>query len=108
MMATMMFGWFGLMFLLVPLALMVGCLVGLIFLWVRALRRSRGDLPTCGRCGYAARGVSTLNCPECGADYREVGIVTPKQRGSVGPVLFVILWTVLLPLPSCVSAAGWL
>jgi hypothetical protein len=95
----------GLMILLIPLAYLLASLAGLSYLWYRVFkgRLSRGgsDLPTCARCGYAVRGLMGLDCPECGADLREVGIVTPKQRGAVSPVMFVLLWTLLLPGPSC-------
>ena len=51
--------------------------------------------PACGNCGYPARGISTLECPECGADLREVGIVRPGQHGPIGsgclvPTVFTI------------------
>jgi hypothetical protein len=92
----------GLLFLIIPLAYLLASLVGLSYLWYRVFKgRSGGDLPTCAKCGYAVRGLVGLNCPECGADLREVGIVTPKQRGAVSPVMFVLLWTLLLPGPSC-------
>lgn len=98
--------WFGfiigLLFLIIPLAYLLASVVGLSYLWYRVLKVKRGsDLPTCAGCGYAVRGLAGLECPECGADLREVGIVTPKQRGLVSPVLFVLLWTLLLPGPSC-------
>ncbi len=98
--------WFGfiigLLFLIIPLAYLLASVVGLSYLWYRVLKVKRGsDLPTCAKCGYAVRGLMGLECPECGADLREVGITTPKQRGMVSPVLFVLLWTLLLPGPSC-------
>ena len=39
---------------------------------------------SCGKCGYAVRGISELKCPECGADLTVVGI-TPggKTRSTV-------------------------
>jgi len=92
----------GLLFLIIPLAYLLASLVGLLYLWYRVFKgRSGGDLPTCAGCGYAVRGLTGLTCPECGADLREVGIVTPKQRGAVSPVMFVLLWTLLLPGPTC-------
>ncbi len=92
----------GILFLIIPLAYLLTSLVGLTYLWYRVLKGKRGgDLPTCAKCGYAVRGLPGLDCPECGADLREVGIVTPKQRGAVSPVLFVLVWTLLLPGPSC-------
>ncbi|XAM00010.1 hypothetical protein OT109_01215 [Phycisphaeraceae bacterium D3-23] len=52
------------------------------------------NIPACGKCGYPARGLNTFECPECGADLREVGIVTPgMRRGGAGCVL-PIVWTV--------------
>jgi hypothetical protein len=43
-----------------------------------AVEPGDGDPARCGRCGYAMRGVTTFNCPECGADLREVGMI-PTQ-----------------------------
>ena len=34
--------------------------------------------PRCGQCGYIARGIASLTCPECGSDLREVGIDTGR------------------------------
>lgn len=50
----------------------------------------------CGKCGYAARGLSTFICPECGSDLREVGIVRPEQRGTFPWHLLskLVLWSV--------------
>lgn len=41
------------------------------------------DVPTCGRCGYGTRGISSLECPECGADLRVVGIRKPGEGKSL-------------------------
>lgn len=98
----MFFSLIGLLFLIIPLAYLLASLVGLFYLWYRVYKgKSGGDLPICAKCGYAVRGLMGLDCPECGADLREVGIMTPKQRGAVSPVMFVLLWTLLLPGPSC-------
>ena len=94
--------WIGIL-ALVLLALLLGCVVGLVFLWIRVLRNPGGSEPTCGKCGYAVQGLSALTCPECGSDFRAVGIDTPKQRGAVGPAVFVTLWTLLLPMPALVA-----
>ena len=40
-----------------------------------------GDAAVCGACGYSTRGLSTLVCPECGGDFRRVGIVVPRPDG---------------------------
>lgn len=90
---------FGFLFL-IPMALVLGCLVGLTYLWVRVLRNPGGGEPSCGSCGYAVQGLSALTCPECGSDFRRVGIDTPRQRGSVGPGVFSTLWTLMLPMPA--------
>ena len=37
-----------------------------------------GSTANCGQCGYATRGLDSFDCPECGADLREVGIVPPR------------------------------
>ena len=42
-------------------------------------RPSGGAEPACGACGYSVRGLSTMICPECGSDLREVGIVPPAK-----------------------------
>ncbi|MEX0654989.1 MAG: hypothetical protein WD534_07455 [Phycisphaeraceae bacterium] len=93
----------GLGVAVLALGLLLGSLVGLAWLWWRVVRGGSGSaLPSCGKCGYAARGVQSLACPECGADLREVGIVTPKAAGAIGVVGFVLLWTLFLPMPACV------
>lgn len=93
----------GIFFLLVSLAVPVACLAGLVVLWVLVLRRSRKReaLSSCGKCGYAVQGLTTFSCPECGSDLRAVGIVTPRSKGMPSPLVFVLLWTLLLPIPSC-------
>ena len=65
------------------------------------------DIATCGKCGYAVRGVSTFNCPECGSDLREVGIVPPHQSKRKQPSLPLRLigWTVLVLILAPVTNA---
>jgi hypothetical protein len=57
------------------------------------------DTPTatglagCGACGYSTIGLTTLTCPECGADFRAVGIAglhdgAGRRRRRVGRRLF--------------------
>lgn len=52
----------------------------------------------CGRCGYSARGIAALCCPECGADLRRVGIVpaetvavAPPVRATAAVAVFILL-----------------
>jgi hypothetical protein len=92
----------GLVVLVLALGLLVASVIGLAWLWWRVLHRPKGDLAVCGKCGYGVRGVGSLTCPECGADLREAGIVTPGRRGMVRPLAFVLLWTVLLVPPAAV------
>ncbi len=40
----------------------------------------------CGKCGYLVTGLPTFQCPECGSDLREVGIV--KQEIKAAPRRF--------------------
>ncbi len=93
---------------LIPLLLVLLCVGGLVWLWVAALRHPPGPaMPACGRCGYAVKGLTALSCPECGGDLREVGITTPRSRQKVTPLVFVMLWTLLLPVPALVISAVW-
>ncbi|MBB6428469.1 hypothetical protein [Algisphaera agarilytica] len=101
---------FGL-FALIPCMLLVASIVGLIWIWVRVgLDRrdikAKGDaLAQCGACGYPTRGAVNLECSECGADLREVGIVTPSQRRRpLGPVGFILFWTLCYPVPALTLA----
>ena len=103
MMAAM--AWFPItiVMLLVVLAAFAGLAV-LIFRVVRQDART-GDVATCGQCGYGVRGIESWECPECGADLREVGIERPTARRMPGPVTFLVLWTLLLPVPAIVTSA---
>lgn len=57
----------------------------------------------CGRCGYPARGISTLVCPECGADLTKVGIVRGgKRRRLVSLVVVPIVFTIIVLVLSIV------
>lgn len=66
---------------LFALPLLVVLLIASAVVWGRrrAARRRPGDLATCGHCGYAATGLTTFTCPECGSDLREVGIVRGRK-----------------------------
>jgi hypothetical protein len=93
----------------VLLVLVVGLVIGIgAFMLISRKNRSRASEPACGKCGYAVRGLPTFTCPECGADLREVGIVTSGQR-TMSPkargVLLVLLWTLVLPVPAMILSA---
>lgn len=71
--------------ILIVSALTVGYLINRY--WLRAATGARANhsgLPACGSCGYPARGIDSLNCPECGADLRVVGIVRPGEQNRLG------------------------
>jgi len=100
----MAFAGIGILISLFALSLLLGSLVGLGVLWWRVLRRPVGAATgaSCGQCGAGVRGIGSMNCPECGGDLREVGIVTPKRRGVISPAMFLIAWSICLPLPAMV------
>ncbi len=89
-------------FILLALVLGFVAAIGLI-IW--ALTRSKGsgsEFPTCGQCGYAVRGVGSLNCPECGADLREAGIIKPtKSSKAVWIVISIAIMGGLLLVILC-------
>ena len=81
---------------------------GLIYIWIRALKQPSyaQGLASCGRCGYGVRGSATMTCPECGADFREVGIRSPiMSKTFIGPALFIVLWSLCLWIPGCVVSS---
>lgn len=87
-----------LIILAVGFAIALG-LVAIVLLMIA--RRYSASEPSCGQCGYAVEGLETLKCPECGADLRKVGIVTPQSGRGLRPVVLVVLlglaWTLLVP-----------
>ena len=98
----MMLPFIGILISATVLGLLLASVVGLGVLWYRVLRRPKDAAsgPSCGQCGYGVRGIGSMQCPECGADLREAGIVTPRRRGQVSPAMFVVFWTLCLPLPA--------
>ncbi len=69
------------------LLLLVGGGAALVVAGVVVARRGSGSGLACGKCGYATHGLTSLDCPECGSDLREVGIVRGKPKGSMAAVL---------------------
>ena len=87
---------FGLVFLVIALLVVVGLIVGIV-LWATSKGGGSSEM-SCGGCGYVVRGLSQLNCPECGADLREVGIGRGASAGkrTTGIVLTVCCGSLLL------------
>ena len=80
------------------------CLPGLVWLWWRVLRKPKHYHAVCGHCQYIVEGLQTMFCPECGSDFRKVGIEMPHKQDRVELATFLILWTVLLgPVALCIS-----
>ncbi len=95
---------------MMPCSLLVLVLVVVIainvFILASRKRGPRVSQPSCGQCGYAVFGLPTFTCPECGADLREVGIVTPGQSGMsprMRGLLLVLIWTLALPVAAFVA-----
>lgn len=91
-----------------PLLIIAFILIGLVFgvtMWITGGRsRNKGEM-ACGGCGYAVRGLEALNCPECGADLRMVGIKPLPGKGSLGlGIVFAMLLTLLL----VITLGSWL
>lgn len=84
------------------LVLLVAIVTAVALVLFRGGRKSRVEQAACGRCGYFVRGIESLTCPECGADLREVGIVTPHAQRGMGVAGWLVLWTVGLPLPAAI------
>jgi hypothetical protein len=90
--------------LLLVLLLVVGSFVALVVISLLMRRNPApgSDQPgKCGACGYQVRGIGSLNCPECGADLREVGITTRETGGSLWLLPVVILMILLVMIVVC-------
>lgn len=84
-----------------------GCLFGLVWLWLMVFRGpSRSATPLCGRCKYTVYGISSMQCPECGADLREVGIRSPLMNRVAGPIHFLADWTIGLAFVAAILSIG--
>lgn len=95
--------------LLILAAILIGLVLGLIMWLTNGSKGYDGEM-ACGGCGYAVRGLEALNCPECGADLRMVGINRGQSASSrgFGIALTVICGGVLLM--GCVLSVlfvGW-
>ena len=95
------------------LLLVLGSLLTGIVLWTTSGSGKSSEM-SCGACGYAVRGLTQLNCPECGVDLREAGIRVQQSAGrrttgmilafgSVGILILLVLLMGFLFLSSDAS-----
>ena len=82
-----------LVFMMMPLA---GGVLLIVF-----SRRRRPTHPACGNCGYNVHGSigSVTRCPECGADFGQVGITPP--RGNRNPFMIAAGVTLIVLTVGC-------
>lgn len=87
---------FGLIVFAATLGLF-GVLIRLLIASVTLPRRMAAEA-ACDRCKYPIAGLAGWTCPECGADLRVVGVVTPtlemKRRGTSSDA--IAAWTLLI------------
>jgi len=84
------------------LLLVVAGLIGLAVWAVVRSKNAGSNIPKCGKCGYAVRGIGSLHCPECGVDLREAGIVKPDNSNST--VWIVIIAGIVGAMMVCVCS----
>ena len=81
----------GLIFFVLPILLVIGGLIWGIMMWRTGSKPREGAGMGCGRCGYGVTGLTSMQCPECGADLRVVGIDKGNaQRRKLGILMSVI------------------
>jgi hypothetical protein len=101
---------FGILACVSPVILVGFAVMCVRTLWLSLVPASRMPREAgCGRCGYSVAGLTTNACPECGADWRQVGIVTPgmimRYRGGTGGA--IVAWTILA-LGAALVASGFM
>jgi len=82
-------GFLELIVILVIVLIIGGVIFGIVY--GAGGSKGGGDM-SCGGCGYAVRGLEGLNCPECGADLRQVGINRGQNTSKRG---FMVVMTVV-------------
>ncbi len=70
--------------------------IGLVIVLTRSRKRKGPlDVAVCGQCNYNVRGLTTFNCPECGSDLREVGIIShrssPPQKNLIWQIPLIVV-----------------
>lgn len=90
----------GVIFLVIPVLLLVGLVTGIV-LWATSGGGKASQGMSCGACGYSVKGLTQLNCPECGADLREVGIGSGSKPGRRMAGMILTIGCGSLVLLSC-------
>lgn len=82
---------------LVVLIFLVGGLIAGLIMWSTSGGGGSTEM-SCGTCGYPVKGLTQLNCPECGVDLREAGIQQPGSPGKrrTGMILTIACGGLLL------------
>lgn len=70
---------------------------GISTLW--RLRGTNDGEPHCAQCRYLLRGVGSWQCPECGADLHNNGVLSRELAEPFPVAARMILWTFALPGP---------
>lgn len=80
-------------------------LVGIVL--VVLSRRRKGGYPACGGCGYDVRGATegAMTCPECGSDFKEVGITAPGRGEGRNQAMFIV-GLLLIAAPLCIGSGA--
>ncbi|WP_432799113.1 hypothetical protein [Poriferisphaera sp. WC338] len=90
-------------------------LVGVVLVcWGYAKQKKDSHVTSgrCGGCGYITQGLSRFDCPECGADLREVGIVKQGQPNHIliamglKAIALALLFLMLVILLQTIRAGG--
>lgn len=69
-------------------------------IWVTITPPRKGvKQPSCEKCKYPVSGLTTPNCPECGNDLRQTGIITRpmeiRRRGGLGGAILGLTYLLL-------------
>ena len=85
--------------------LMILFYLSLIIVAFRAGRRLHTPLvkePSCPICRTAVSNMTTMICPNCSSDLREVGLPVPEMRRPLSFKWMTILWTIFLPVTTMI------
>jgi hypothetical protein len=75
-----------------------------LFVIRSALRRGRLHvLPACAQCGMLGESLTSFDCPRCGRDVREVGLIVPPGRSPKAVFWRVVGWSVAVVLMALVG-----